>query len=281
MNDIVLTHIGGPTVLLEMDDWRILTDPTFDAPGRRYSFGFGTSSVKIEAPAVPLEDLGPLDAVLLTHDHHADNLDDVGRALLPNVPIVVTTHPGSRRLAAPNVRGLRAWSSTRLERPGKQPIVVTATPSRHGPALSRPISGAVIGFAVQRETETQTAVWFSGDSVYYRGLKHVADRLDVDVAVLHLGAVRFGVTGPFRFTMNAAQATTLISGLKPRIAIPVHTDGWSHFSEGATGAREVFRLAPNAVKSRIRWLPAGVPTAIESPPNRLRGPVRMDDENRS
>lgn len=265
MNDIVLTHIGGPTVLLEIDDWRILTDPTFDVPGRRYSFGFGTSSVKTEPPAIPLEDLGPLDAVLLTHDHHADNLDDVGRALLPNIPTVVTTRPGSRRLAASNVRGLRPWSSTRLEGPGRPPIIVTATPGRHGPALSRPIAGAVIGFAVRRESEKQSAVWFSGDSVYYRGLKRVAERLDVDVAVLHLGAVRFGATGPFRFTMNAVQASTLIAALKPRIAVPVHTDGWSHFSEGATSAREVLDHAPARVRSTIRWLQAGVPTPIESP----------------
>ncbi|MBG6237819.1 L-ascorbate metabolism protein UlaG (beta-lactamase superfamily) [Mycetocola sp. CAN_C7] len=264
MNEIVLTHIGGPTVLLEMDGWRILTDPTFDLPGRRYSFGFGTSSVKTEAPALSLADLGHIDAVLLSHDHHADNLDDIGRALLPKVPTVVTTVPGCRRLAAANVRALRPWSSTRLEQPGKRPIVVTATPGRHGPFLSRPIAGAVIGFAVQRETEMQTAVWFSGDSVYYRGLKHVGRRLDVDVAVLHLGAVRLGLTGPVRFSMNAAQAIELIALLRPRIAVPVHTDGWSHFSEGATSAREVFRRAPAAVRSTIRWLIPGVPATIES-----------------
>jgi L-ascorbate metabolism protein UlaG (beta-lactamase superfamily) len=34
-----ITHVGGPTVLIEVEGWRLLTDPTFDAPGRRYSFG--------------------------------------------------------------------------------------------------------------------------------------------------------------------------------------------------------------------------------------------------
>ena len=35
-DDVRITHIGGPTVLIEVGGWRILTDPTFDPPGRRY-----------------------------------------------------------------------------------------------------------------------------------------------------------------------------------------------------------------------------------------------------
>jgi L-ascorbate metabolism protein UlaG (beta-lactamase superfamily) len=44
MTEVTLTHIGGPTVLLEVEGWRLLTDPTFDAPGRRYTFGWGSAS---------------------------------------------------------------------------------------------------------------------------------------------------------------------------------------------------------------------------------------------
>ena len=42
MTGIRLTHIGGPTVLIEAEGWRILTDPTFDPPGRTYKFGWGS-----------------------------------------------------------------------------------------------------------------------------------------------------------------------------------------------------------------------------------------------
>jgi L-ascorbate metabolism protein UlaG (beta-lactamase superfamily) len=34
MTEVRLTHIGGPTVLIEAGGWRLLTDPTFDPPGR-------------------------------------------------------------------------------------------------------------------------------------------------------------------------------------------------------------------------------------------------------
>ena len=142
-----ITHVGGPTALIELDGWRLLTDPTFDAPGRRYAFGWGTSSRKLAGPAIPAAELGRIDAVLLSHDHHADNLDDVGRALLPAAGAVITTAPGAERLGG-NARGLTPWQSTRLEAPGRPPLEITATPCRHGPPFSRPFTGDAIGFAV-------------------------------------------------------------------------------------------------------------------------------------
>jgi L-ascorbate metabolism protein UlaG (beta-lactamase superfamily) len=48
-------------------------------------FGCGTSSRKVAGPAIPMSDLPPIDAVLLTNDHHSDNLDVAGRELLDRV----------------------------------------------------------------------------------------------------------------------------------------------------------------------------------------------------
>jgi len=78
VTDLRITHIGGPTVLIQFGGWRLLTDPTFDPPGQKYNFGWGTGSVKLAGPAVAASELGPIDAVLLTHDHHDDNLDPAG-----------------------------------------------------------------------------------------------------------------------------------------------------------------------------------------------------------
>ena len=88
---MILTHIGGPTVLIEVDGWRLLTDPTFDPPGGHYDFGWGSASRKVGGPAIDVAELGRVDAVLLSHDTHGDNLDDAGRALLPSAGVVVTT----------------------------------------------------------------------------------------------------------------------------------------------------------------------------------------------
>ncbi|MCX2929027.1 hypothetical protein ORI20_01980 [Mycobacterium sp. CVI_P3] len=63
MPNLQLTHLGGPTTLIDVDGWRILTDPTFDTPGRRYTFGWGTSSP--QGPAWPAELVAPVDVALV------------------------------------------------------------------------------------------------------------------------------------------------------------------------------------------------------------------------
>jgi hypothetical protein len=45
----------------------------------------------------------------------------------------------------------------------------------------------------------------SGDTVLYGGVRAVADRVPVDVALLHLGAVGFPITGPLRYSMTGEQ----------------------------------------------------------------------------
>jgi L-ascorbate metabolism protein UlaG (beta-lactamase superfamily) len=69
-------------------------------------------------PAIAAADLPPIDAVLLTHEHHGDNLDAAGRALLPSTGVVVTTVSGANRLGN-GARGLSPWDAIRLRRPGE------------------------------------------------------------------------------------------------------------------------------------------------------------------
>lgn len=256
---VVLTHVGGPTTLLDVGGWRILTDPTFDAPGRTYRFGWGTSSRKTTAPAVPPDQVGAVDVALVSHDHHADNLDDAGRALLAGAT-VVTTVSAARRLGS-GARGLRAWRSTRLESPGRPTLTVTATPCRHGPWGSRPVVGEVVGFLLSWEGQRDGSLWVSGDTVLYRGVREVAERADVGVAVLHLGGVRFPVTGPLRYSMTGADAVELCAALRPRTVVPVHYEGWSHFAQGRA---ELERdLASPRMTGAVVWPEPGTPVEVE------------------
>ena len=259
--DLRLTHIGGPTVLIETGGWRILTDPTFDPAGDHYAFGWGTGSTKVAGPARSRDEIGPIDAVLLTHDHHADNLDGGGRELLGDVPIVLTTVAGAARLGDP-ARGLAPWTSARLEAPGKRSIDVMATPCRHGPPLTRPIVGQVVGFALTWEGQERGALWISGDTVLHGDLWQVAERVDVGVAILHLGGVRFPITGPLRYTLTIDDAVELCDRLRPHTAIPVHYEGWSHFREGRDVIERRLTTAPTATRDAFRFLPFGTATDI-------------------
>ncbi|SDE96241.1 L-ascorbate metabolism protein UlaG, beta-lactamase superfamily [Blastococcus fimeti] len=263
MKGVRLTHIGGPTVLVETGGWRLLVDPTFDAPGRRYAFGWGTSSRKVAGPALAADAVLPVDVVLLSHDHHADNLDDAGRALLPSVGTVLTTRAGAARLGG-GARGLRAWEITELAAPGRPTIRVTATPARHGPPLSRPVAGQVVGFALEWAGQDDGALWISGDTVLFGGVRAVVDRLRIDTALLHLGGVRFPVTGPLRWSMTARQAVELVRGSGVRTVVPVHYEGWTHFRQGRDAVERVLAAAPAEVRARFRWLPLGRPVELVS-----------------
>ena len=212
-----ITHVGGPTVLIEAAGFRLLTDPTFDAPGRSYRFGWGTGSRKLAGPALAPEELGPIDAVLLSHDHHDDNLDPAGRALLPSAGVVITTASGARRLGG-GARGLTDWQTTTLGR-GRTPIEITATPCRHGPPLSHPLVGDVIGFSLRWEGQEHGALWISGDTVLYPGVREVATRIDVGTALVHLGGVQFPVTGPAALHDDRGPG-----GRAARRAAPAHRD---------------------------------------------------------
>lgn len=260
MSDLRITHIGGPTTLLEFEGWRILPDPTFDPPGKRYFFGWGTTSRKLAGPSLAAADLGPIDAVLVSHHHHGDNLDPTARDLLPQWGRILTTVKGARALPG-DVAGLAPWQSTTLEAPGKPTLTITATPCRHGPLGSDPITGPVIGFALAWPGQQHGQVWVTGDTVLYPKLREVPQRLDVGTLIPHLGSVRFRyLSAWFRYTMDAREGVELIDLVAPQSVVPVHYEGWAHFQQDRPDAEPV--LATSRYADRITWLDPGQSTTL-------------------
>lgn len=88
---------------------------------------------KTQGPALAAESLGDIDLVLLSHDHHFDNLDHAGPRLLGTAARVVTTVAGAGRLGARAI-GLAPWESEEVPAPDGRMLRITATPARHGPA---------------------------------------------------------------------------------------------------------------------------------------------------
>jgi hypothetical protein len=129
----------------------------------------------------------------------------------------------------------------------------------------------VIGFAIGWEGQAHGKLWITGDTVLYDGLRQVADRLRVDTALLHLGCVRFPVTGPVRYSMTAREAVQLCRRVRPRTAIPVHCEGWTHFRQGRGAIEHVFSAAPEDVGAVSDGCPSAPASA--SPGNHTsRGP---------
>jgi Beta-lactamase superfamily domain len=177
--------------------------------------------------------------------------------------------PGGRRLGG-NAVGLIPWQASTIGNGARGSITVTATPARHGPPLSRPVAGEVIGFALGWERQEHGVLWISGDTVLSDGVRRVAERLTVDIAVLHLGAVRFGVTGPVRYTMTAREAVDLCRLLRPRTVLPVHYEGWGHFREGRQAIEARSRPHPTRSARPCAGFPLAVPSLSDSSVGRCR-----------
>jgi L-ascorbate metabolism protein UlaG (beta-lactamase superfamily) len=255
-----ITHIGTATLLMEIGPFRILTDPVFDPPGGNYDFGYGTRSTKLTAPAIKAEEVGRLDAILLSHDHHEDNLDRAGRALLPLAGQVITTASGAKRLGN-NAVGLKPWQSRTIKSESVE-IKVTAVPARHGSLWSYLIVGETTGFILEWSGQKHGALYISGDTVWFNGIYEIANRFKIGTAILHIGKAGFPATGPIRFTMNAREAIHAINALDPRIAIPIHYEGWKHFRESGEAAEKQF-LA-EGLEEKVQWLPLGAPVNVET-----------------
>ena len=93
MTALTLTLIGGPTMLIEADG---------SPPGHRSHLRRSRRVpaelrhlTKTSGPALSADRIGPVDAVLISHDQHSDNLDHSGRAFAAKAPRVFTTVAGA------------------------------------------------------------------------------------------------------------------------------------------------------------------------------------------
>lgn len=252
-----ITHIGGPTAVFGLGGLTFLTDPAFDAP-QDYALPGGRVMTKLVGPAIPAAELGTVDVVLLSHDQHKDNLDDAGRDLLPSIATVLSTPGAATRI--PGVRGLETWESIDLPRPDGGVITVTGVPALHGPEGAEAVTGVVTGFVLHGEG--LPTVYVSGDNASIDLVKQVVDRFaPIDVAILFAGAARTALLGGAPLTLTSTAAVEAAQLLAPATIVPVHTEGWSHFSEGPDSLVAAFRDA--GLEERLRLLDHGVATSVD------------------
>lgn len=251
---VTITLIGGPTALIEVGGLRLLTDPTFDGPGA-YRLPHATLT-KIAKPALTLEQILPIDAVLLSHDQHADNLDTSGRAALAFAGRVFTTHAGAKRLGG-NVEGLAPWEVVKLSaRAGA--ITITATPARHGPAGIEPLSGDIIGFVISSDHGAFAQIYVTGDTVWYDGVAEVARRFRPGIVLPFAGAAE--TRGPFHLTMDTNDVIETAHAFPDAAIVPIHRDSWAHFTQHGSDLTTAFNAL--GIRGRLRMLVPGIPTRV-------------------
>jgi L-ascorbate metabolism protein UlaG (beta-lactamase superfamily) len=249
-----LLLVGGPTALISYGGVRVLTDPTFDPPGEYPRPGTNIVLRKLAGPAVGLESVFPVDLVLVSHDHHSDNLDHSGRELLSRAERVLTTGAGAERLGG-NAVAMEPGDVVTVDRPEAGSVDVTAVPADHGPPEVAAKNGPVIGFVLSGDG--LPTVYVSGDNAsvdVVRGI--VADHGPFDAVVLFIGGAQVPEAwGDAHLTLTAQTAVQAARELGDAPIAPIHQDGWAHFTSSAADVEREFAAA--GLTDRLRPVAPG------------------------
>jgi L-ascorbate metabolism protein UlaG (beta-lactamase superfamily) len=254
-SSITLTLVGGPTVLIEYGGLRLLTDPTFDPPGQYQGPHSPVKHIKTSGPALSVDKVGKLDAVLLSHDQHFDNLDNAGRAMLPSVGVTYTTNAAAGRLGGTAV-GMAPFETRALAGRNGEMLLVTATPARHGP-IGIDV-GEVIGFALGVERPGEL-IYITGDTLWFEGTTQVAQRFSPKVVVLFTGAAE--PRGRFHMTMGSEDALEAAHAFPKATLLSVHNEGWGHLKESQEQLADVFTMLN--LGNRLTRFEKGKPLQID------------------
>jgi L-ascorbate metabolism protein UlaG (beta-lactamase superfamily) len=254
-SNLRLTLIGGPTVLIEYAGIRLLTDPTFDPPGQYQGARSPVKHNKVTGPALTVDEIGDLDAVVLSHDHHFDNLDNSGRALLRKVGATYTTKSGAERLGG-NALGMDPFETRTLTACSGEKLLITATPARHGPVGVD--AGDVVGFALGTERPGDL-IYITGDTLWFSGTIEVANRFDPKVVILFTGAAE--PRGRFHMTMGSEDALEAAHAFPNSTILSVHNEGWGHLKESQDDLADVF--SKFNVAERLTRFDKGVPLQFD------------------
>ncbi|MGO4341176.1 MBL fold metallo-hydrolase [Pedococcus sp. 2YAF34] len=221
--------IGNATVLLRYGGFTILTDPTFVHRHEKVDLGHGLHATRLTDPAMEVEELPPLDLVLLSH-YHGDHFDQVAQAKLDRSLPVVTT-PQARdqlhELGFGQAVGLDTWDAATV-RKGDRRLRITSCPGRHGPGISDLALPDVMGSVLQADDAAVSTIYVSGDTLMYDDLGQIPKRYpEVDLGLFHLGGTK--VLG-IMVTMDAEQGVEAVRLIDPSTAIPIHFDDYDVFT---------------------------------------------------
>ncbi|TDZ19336.1 UPF0173 metal-dependent hydrolase [Colletotrichum orbiculare MAFF 240422] len=267
--DASVSFVGTATTILEWQGIRILTDPNFLHAGDHVHLGPGVTAERQTNPALDLDELPEIDAVLLSH-YHEDHFDRlVENSLNRDFPIITTPHAKSCLASSSTkdepfkrVQDLDFFDDIQLNIVGRSPearekhpaIKVTGMPGKHVPpgplSVANDVLKAVpptngwmlelgycprLGFESNSATlETGYRIYISGDTLFVDDLKKIPEWLKnerIDLMLVHLGGTTIpGPSAPLLMvTMDAKQGIKLMKLVDPDVTIPIHYDDYDAF----------------------------------------------------
>jgi len=260
--NVTITQIDTACMLIDINGYRIVTDPAFDAAGGSYQSGSGRVLKKTGSPALHPSDLGQVDLVLLSHDQHKDNLDNSGREFLNTVSLVISTKEARGRLGLATVTGVDEWQAVNIATDKVPGLSITGTPCMHGSDEElHKVAGHVLGFILEWDGQNNGVLYISGDTVFFKGVEEVAERYTVDTAILHIGRAGFPQLGDRYLTFTTEEAIRTAKLMHVNKLVPTHQEGWEHFQESRAKSKE--QIIAAGLEDKLVWLMAGQPVTLE------------------
>ena len=217
------TWLGHSTVLIEIDGYRILTDPVW---GPRASPSRLAGPKRFQPAPVALKSMPPIDLVVISHDHY-DHLDypTIRQMAHLNIPFVTSLGVGAHLEAfgvpAERITELDWWETYQL--PNAE-LTVTAAPSQHfsGRGLTDRNQTLWSSMVIR---SARHSVFFSGDTGLTTQYQEIRHRLGpFDLIMLEVGAFHPAWGDIHLGPDNAAKAHALLGG---GAFLPVH---WGTFN---------------------------------------------------
>ena len=242
--------IGNATVLIKYAGFTILTDPTFIHMHEKVPLGYGLDTTRLTNPAMEINQLPPLDLVLLSH-FHGDHFDQVAiHELDKSLPIVTNSHAVDELSIRgfTNTKKLDTWENITFTKKDNEDnndveLQITAMPGRHGPfpvSMFLPkVMGTILDFKRKDDRNESNSknkshngnqlfrIYITGDTMVFDDIKEIPKRYpNVDLALLHLGGTT--IMG-IMLTMDAKEGLEMVNIINPKRAIPIHYNDYDVF----------------------------------------------------
>lgn len=223
-----VNYIGHATVLIDIGQIRVLTDPIL-----RNRFFFMQRNGYNHGPE--LLQRRPPDLVLLSHLHY-DHADLPSLRRLPAGTTVIAPRGSGSYLA--RWAGVHVHEVTAGDSVPVADVEICVLPADHGHAYSLP---RPMNTCLSYVLRNHLSVYFAGDTDLFEGMNDIGRDFDLDVALLPVWGFSHRLGSGHLTPLTAAQA---LDRLRPRVAVPIHWGSFRYPGPHSLWQRAAYLTAP-------------------------------------